>query len=99
MNTLVHAYDESVIGNIMICVEKIDKEIYITYSDAANGIKNEYLNNSLEPFFTTGKHDEDTGLGLSIIYNIITQILKGTLSCNSLENDGTTFIIRFPAES
>jgi CheY-like chemotaxis protein len=51
-----------------------------------------------DPFFTTKKVGSGTGLGLSVCHGIITKH-DGTLSAESIEGSGTTFIIELPAAS
>ena len=49
-----------------------------------------------EPFFTTARGQGSTGLGLHIVFNLVTQRLKGRIAVASEPGRGTTFIIRFP---
>jgi signal transduction histidine kinase len=67
----------------------------VKVSDNGVGIPQKYLNQIFDPFFTTKKQGEGTGLGLNIVYRIITKY-EGTITVESEENMGTTFIIKFP---
>lgn len=49
-----------------------------------------------EPFFTTKPLGQGTGLGLSISYDIVAEY-GGEITCDSVEGEGTTFTLRFPA--
>jgi two-component system NtrC family sensor kinase len=76
--------------------------VQIKVADTGDGIKKEHLPKIYDPFFTTRKVGEGTGLGLSVSYAIITKF-GGTISCESLNKDeskdgksGTTFTILLP---
>ena len=64
-------------------------------SDDGMGIPRKYLNQIFDPFFTTKKPGEGTGLGLNIVYRIVTKY-EGTIDVESREQVGTTFTIKFP---
>jgi len=49
-----------------------------------------------DPFFTTKRNRGGTGLGMNIVYNLVTQKLKGHIKCNSSLGKGTKFIIEIP---
>ncbi|WP_082172535.1 ATP-binding protein [Limnoraphis robusta] len=49
-----------------------------------------------EPFFTTARSYGGTGLGLHIIYNLVTQKLQGKISCESKVGAGTKFVFNLP---
>lgn len=72
------------------------KDIVATISDTGIGIPKEHLERIFEPFFTTKPIGEGTGLGLSVVYNIIKDH-KGSIEVESKPNHGTTFTIRLPA--
>ncbi len=95
LNSLVHGYEEKDIGDITIQTEIIDKNLKINYSDNGAGITEETRKRIFEPFFTTNKK-VGTGLGLHIVYNLVTQKLNGTIECKSELEKGTTFQISFP---
>ncbi len=67
----------------------------IKIADDGAGIPDDVKSRIFEPFFTTKEIGKGTGLGLSISYGIIEKH-KGTLSVDSIANQGTTFIIHLP---
>ena len=76
--------------------EETKTSIELIISDNGKGIPESELSKIYEPFFTTKRNKGGTGLGLHIVYNIITQLLKGTIQCSSSVKQGTTFYISFP---
>jgi signal transduction histidine kinase len=96
-NTIVHAYEPDDSGTILIrAVGIYDGGIRLTYSDNGKGIPADHLEKIFEPFLTTKRAQEGSGLGLNIVYNIATQKLKGQIRCESTEGKGTTFIVEIP---
>ena len=75
-----------------------NNKIIILYKDYGHGISKKNLAKIFNPFFTTKRDDGGSGLGLSIIYNLITTKLNGTIKCESTEENGTEFIISLPKE-
>lgn len=98
LNSLNHAYDIDDEDIITISIKKEDKNIVIIYSDYGKGISRENLSKIFDPFFTTNRDGGGSGLGLSVIYNIVTKKLNGTIACESEENKGTTFMIKFNSD-
>ena len=68
----------------------------IEYRDDGCGIPPENLTKIFEPFFTTARNQGGTGLGLHIVYNLVTQKLQGKIDVTSEVNLGTIFIIALP---
>jgi len=54
------------------------------------------MRQAFDPFFTTRRNEGGTGLGLHIVYNIVTQQLGGRLSLASRPGQGTMFRITLP---
>ncbi|MGJ8680703.1 sensor histidine kinase [Paraglaciecola sp.] len=95
MNSLTHAFEKEQVGNIWIEVEndKSDK-VRICYKDDGKGINPKDIDQVFEPFFTTSRHQGNAGLGLNIIYNLVTQKLKGEILVNKPEI-GVEFVLTF----
>jgi PAS domain S-box-containing protein len=92
-NSINHAYKDKKSGIININAKRYKDGIKLIYKDDGVGIDKETLPKIFEPFFTTNREKGGTGLGLNIIYNIITRNLNGQISCNSENNQGVEFII------
>ncbi|MBI9098077.1 MAG: substrate-binding domain-containing protein [Spirochaetaceae bacterium] len=97
-NSLIHGFDNEKEKKILIKVEKENFDLRITYSDNGKGIKKEIIDKIFDPFFTTNRTKGGPGLGLHIVYNIVTQILGGTIECSSLRGNGVVFNIRIPVD-
>lgn len=93
INSLMHAYQTDEAGNITITITKLEKFIEIIFSDDGKGIDAMNIANIFDPFFTTKRGAGGTGLGLSVVYNIVTQQFGGTISCESQLGKGTSFEI------
>lgn len=96
MNSLIHAYEPSQSGQLRLQVAALGDRFTIRYGDDGCGIPAEHLGKIFDPFFTTGRSRGGSGLGLHIVYNLVTQTLKGTVRCESRENVGTEFMIDCP---
>jgi two-component system, NtrC family, sensor kinase len=71
----------------------------IRVSDNGTGIPAAIREKIFQPFFTTKPTGQGTGLGLSLSYDIITKGHGGSLSVESEEGQGTTFVIHLPNRS
>ena len=68
----------------------------LTFSDDGQGIDAVNLVRVFDPFFTTRRSAGGTGLGLHIVYNIVTQQLGGSIKVGSVVGRGTTFTMMLP---
>jgi len=98
INSLIHGYDDNESGTINLNFRVKNSILYFRYMDDGKGISEKYLKKIFDPFFTTNRKHGGSGLGLNIIYNIITQQLDGTIECNSEETKGVEFIIVIPIQ-
>ena len=97
MNSLVHAYGPDQAGRIEIVVERPSPEaVRLVYGDDGKGIPEEVLPKIFDPFFTTNRVGGGSGLGLNIVYNLVTQRLRGRIEVESRLGRGTSFIVHFP---
>jgi len=99
MNSIIHGFKDIEQGNINIFVTKVNDNIEIVYEDDGVGIDDKNLKKIFDPFFTTNREGGGSGLGLNIVYNIVTNGLNGTIKAISEINKGTKFIISFPLKS
>ncbi|KPA13929.1 protein containing Signal transduction response regulator, receiver region [Candidatus Magnetomorum sp. HK-1] len=97
LNSISHAYPDNVSGNLRFDFYMEKDKLILEYSDDGCGIPQHHMKKIFEPFFTTARSSGGTGLGLHIIYNLITQTLKGKIHCKSEEGKGTKFIIQLPS--
>ena len=79
---------------IAITAECRDDKIVILIKDNGPGIPEEARGKIFDPFFTTKTIGEGTGLGLSVVFNIIKR-LNGELTFNSKTGQYTEFVITF----
>ncbi|MCL1474561.1 hybrid sensor histidine kinase/response regulator [Argonema antarcticum] len=96
MNSLTHAYEKENSGHIKIEFHRLGDMVIFQYTDDGKGIASENMSKIFEPFFTTNRFQGSTGLGLYIIYNLVTQQLRGTVECESEVGVGTKFVIQLP---
>lgn len=98
MNTLAHAYQPGESGEVKIEARCQDGRLYIDFSDDGCGIPKEHQGKIFDPFFTTKRGQGGSGLGMHIVYNLVSQQLGGRLSLSSEPGVGTRFTIDIPAE-
>ena len=96
MNSLLHAYTPEIKGTIRIVAAMKAGQLEIRYSDDGKGIEPAVAARIFEPFFTTRRGSGGTGLGLFVVYNIVSRQLKGTIDCQSEPGQGATFTVKFP---
>jgi len=97
MNSIAHAFNQGADpGNIRIKIERDGDELVIRYTDDGKGIPSHILSRIFDPFFTTNRHSGRSGLGMHIVYNIVTHRLKGSITCEDTFPKGAHFIIRVP---
>ncbi|WP_452005962.1 sensor histidine kinase [Azospirillum largimobile] len=97
MNALIHALDPEQPGGIAISARPCDGDmVELSVADDGNGIAQEVLPKIFDPFFTTRRGSGGSGLGLHIVYNLVTGRLHGTIGVESRPGQGTRFTLRFP---
>ena len=96
MNSLIHAFSDNDEGNIDIYATFNNHNLIITYTDNGKGIDEKIIKSIFEPFFTTRLGKGGSGLGLNIIFNLITHKLKGNIHCKNHASGGVKFIISIP---
>lgn len=87
-NSLVHAYEPGQNGNIAISVRHSEEGLNVVYQDDGRGVSEEVLGKIFNPFFTTRRGQGGMGLGLCIVYNLVTQQFGGSIECHSRPGEG-----------
>ena len=96
MNSLIHAYTLDDKGTIKLDFNRSVHQFVFVYSDDGSGILAENRGKIFEPFFTTKRGQGGSGLGLHIVYNLVTRKLGGNIRYDSQSEGGTRFIIVLP---
>jgi len=105
LNILVNAAQaiEDVVGNgvtqkgkITVRTRREGNWVEIRITDTGRGIPKEVQPRIFDPFFTTKEIGKGTGQGLTISHAVIVEKHKGTITFETEEGKGTTFIIRLP---
>lgn len=94
MNSLIHAFPDQQ-GQITIEADYDGDLIQLLFSDDGIGMDDLTLKKIFEPFYTTKRNSGGSGLGMHIVYNLVTHQLKGSIKCISSKGNGTQFIISF----
>ena len=84
-------------GLVRIAAGRSGHSVWATVSDTGPGIDIEKQRIIFDPFYTTKAPGKGTGLGLNIVYRIVTKH-RGTVNVESRLGHGAVFELRFPVE-
>ena len=97
LNALNHAFPEGRDGAISIVARTSGADqVHLVFRDDGVGMSDAVQRQAFEPFFTTRRGEGGTGLGLHIVYNLVTRRLGGRIVLSSAPGEGTTFRISMP---
>lgn len=95
-NSIDHAFIETKKQVIDISIKKKTDCVEIIFQDNGKGLDTESIRKIFDPFYTTNMGNKNIGIGLSVVYNIIVQLMRGTIICEPSNNCGTSFRITLP---
>jgi PAS domain S-box-containing protein len=95
-NSLLHGLDDNVGGHISISARSEDGMVILEYSDDGRGMSEDTLAQIFDPFYTTKLGQGGSGLGLYIVYNLVTGVLGGKINASSSPGTGAHFHMRLP---
>ncbi|MBN8941684.1 MAG: HAMP domain-containing histidine kinase [Rhizobiales bacterium] len=97
INALTHAFPDGRKGTFRIDARPAEGEsVVLTFQDDGAGMTEAVQRQAFDPFFTTRRGEGGTGLGLNIVFNIVTRRLGGRITLSSVPDGGTTFRIVLP---
>ncbi|KTS32217.1 ATPase [Methylobacterium indicum] len=105
-NAVVHAFTEGVHhrgepGRIVVALSRDGSRdepwLRLEVRDDGRGIAAEDRERIFDPFFTTARHRGSSGLGLHIVFNLVTGQLQGRIAVESEPGRGTVVRVEFPA--
>lgn len=85
-------------GPISVCLSQGTGSVELRVSDSGAGILPENLSKIFDPMFSTKPFGSSTGLGLTIVHDIVVGEFGGSIDVDSVAGRGTTFTIRFPVK-
>lgn len=95
-NALLHGLANSANKCIEIDILNLDNTLKISCSDNGVGIQQEHIDQIFNPFFTTARGLGSIGLGLHIVFNMVHEVLRGTVEVYNGELGGACFTVTFP---
>lgn len=98
-NSLNHGFEGVAQGIIHIQAHQEDHEMVLEYTDNGCGIDPGNLQHIFEPFYTTKLGRGGSGLGLYIVYNLVSNVLGGSITAHSTPGAGARFVLRLPAHA
>jgi signal transduction histidine kinase len=95
-NSVIHGFGEHRAGHIRINARSEGADCIIDYRDDGAGMAEDVRRRVFEPFYTTRRGQGGSGLGMHIVYNLVTRALRGSIACESQPGQGCRFLLRFP---
>ncbi len=96
-NALLHAFAGRDGGTVLIKARLLEQDaVELSVCDDGVGIKEEYLDRVFDPFFTTKLGQGGSGLGLSIVFNLVNKTLGGSIRISSESGRGTCVVVTLP---
>jgi signal transduction histidine kinase len=96
INSIIHGFSKDQEGLIKIEAVKNNDDFILKYSDNGKGLTKKTKQKIFDPFYTTNRANGGSGLGMNIVYNLVTQKLHGTIDVKSAVGEGVEFIIKAP---
>ena len=96
MNSLIHAFDHKEQGTMTISVTLSDSRCYLRYQDNGAGVPENIKKRIFDPFVTMKRGEGGSGLGMHLVYNLVTQALNGKIQLESSLDHGIDIQIDFP---
>lgn len=96
MNSLTHGFADGRPGKVLIEAREVGGDVVLVYRDTGVGMNAEQKARIYDPFYTTTRGSGGTGLGMNIVYNLVTQTLKGSIQLETAPGQGAAFTLNLP---
>ena len=97
INSLEHGFEHKEQGEIHITVTtQPENMLLISYRDNGKGMDEEQCARIFDAFFTTKRQQGGSGLGMNVVYNLVTRKLQGQIECESVLGVLTEFRMHLP---
>ncbi|KGY07597.1 histidine kinase [Vibrio sinaloensis] len=98
LNSVNHAFEQQEAAQIDIHYYQQGDDIIFEYKDNGCGVDKSLHQKIFEPFYTSKRGTGGSGLGLNLVFNLVSQKLKGELSFDSEVGKGVQMIITLPKD-
>jgi signal transduction histidine kinase len=99
-NAMLHAFEGRERGQITISIRELEGDmVELRFRDDGVGMSSKTLHQIYDPFFTTKMGQGGSGLGMHIVYNIVTNVLHGRIEVQSAPGQGTCVTLTLPLEA
>lgn len=98
INSLIHGFEHIEKGKMVLYASLEGTQLFLHYQDNGCGMDAEQVEKVFDPFFSSKRVQENAGLGMHIVYNLVTRLLNGRIECQSALGQGTKFTIELPIQ-
>nr|WP_295776927.1 ATP-binding protein [Rhodoferax sp.] len=99
-NAMQHGFEGRARGQMHVRAEASGADhMVLQFSDDGIGMSEDTRNRVFDPFFTTKLGQGGSGLGMNIVYNIVHEVLGGSIEIASSPDAGTLITVRIPVRA
>lgn len=97
-NSITHGFSDEAILTPIVSIEALvkDGDLELVYSDNGKGLELYQESRIFEPFYTTTFGSGGSGLGLHLLYNIVSTTLQGRVDIVDIEGQSLSFKLTLP---
>lgn len=97
-NSLIHGFAQREEGHIEITISHHVERLRVVYKDDGCGVPADILRRIFDPFVTSKRGSGNSGLGMHLIYNLVSHTLDGSIRCHSQPEQGFEVVIEYPLD-
>ncbi|MCC5880653.1 MAG: hypothetical protein JJU03_12245 [Idiomarina sp.] len=92
-NSVLHGFAANAPGRVEITVTTDNGQLKLVYKDNGVGVPADILRRIFDPFVTSKRGKGNSGLGMHLVYNLVTHTLDGSINCQSAPDEGFEVVI------